>query len=194
MTNQTITPDTTAPAETTETTETADTTETTAGASSTAAQPTVPLGDKAAFVAAATPAASSTEAPSPTYAPAPTPVGGFSSAPASPSGGVVAGAPAAGAGAGASAAAPQYYPEAPRTNTLGIVTLVLGILGFGLVPVITGHIALGQIKKNREDGYGITLAGLILGYVTLAGWLLVAAFWIGAAGIALFGAFAASAV
>ncbi|WP_291042731.1 DUF4190 domain-containing protein [Herbiconiux sp.] len=178
----------------------------------TAAQPTVPLGDKAALVAAAAPASSYSTpaaapapahaptqayATSPAYAPTPpatpTPVGGYSSAPAAPTGGVVAGGPGAGAGAGASATVPQYYPEAPRTNTLGIVTLVLGILGFGLVPVITGHIALGQIKKNRDDGYGITLAGLILGYVTLAGWILVAAFWIGAAGIALFGAFAASA-
>ncbi|QJU55349.1 DUF4190 domain-containing protein [Herbiconiux sp. KACC 21604] len=86
-------------------------------------------------------------------------------------------------------AAPQYYAPAPaKTNTLGIITLVLGVLGFGLVPVITGHIALNQIKRTHEDGRGITLAGLILGYVTLAGWLAVALFWIAAAGIAIFGA------
>ncbi|WP_368498025.1 DUF4190 domain-containing protein [Herbiconiux sp. A18JL235] len=86
-------------------------------------------------------------------------------------------------------AAPQYSAPAPaKTNTLGIITLVLGVLGFGLVPVITGHIALGQIARNGEDGRGITLAGLILGYVTLAGWLAVALFWIAAAGIAIFGA------
>ncbi len=82
---------------------------------------------------------------------------------------------------------PQYYPTPPKTNLLGIVTLVLGILGFGIVPVITGHIALGQIKRSGEDGRGITLAGLILGYVTLAGWLLVAFFWIAIAGVALIG-------
>ncbi len=86
-------------------------------------------------------------------------------------------------------AAPQYSAPAPaKTNTLGIITLVLGVLGFGLVPVITGHIALSQIKRTHEDGRGITLAGLILGYVTLAGWLVVALFWIAAAGIAIFGA------
>lgn len=149
----------------------------------TAAQPTVPLGDKAAFATASAP---STPGAAPAFTPVPTPTGGYSSAPGAPSGGVAS-------GQGTGAPLPQYYPAVPQTNTLGIVTLVLGILGFGLVPVITGHIALGQIKRNREDGYGITLAGLILGYVTLAAWLLVALFWIGAAGIALFGAFAAAA-
>jgi hypothetical protein len=83
---------------------------------------------------------------------------------------------------------PQYYAPAPRkTNTLGIITLVLGVLGFGLVPVITGHIALGQIKQSGEDGRGITLAGLILGYVTLAGWLAAALFWVAFAGLAVVG-------
>lgn len=93
--------------------------------------------------------------------------------------------------AAAAAAQPQpqapYYPAQPKTNVLGIVTLVLGILGFGLIPVITGHIALGQIRRTNEDGRGITLAGLILGYITLAGWLLVAFFWVAVAGVAVFG-------
>lgn len=84
-------------------------------------------------------------------------------------------------------AQPQYYPVQPKTNVLGIVTLVLGILGFGIVPVITGHIALNQIKRTGEDGRGITLAGLILGYITLAGWLLVAFFWLAIAAIAVIG-------
>ncbi|MCS5717284.1 DUF4190 domain-containing protein [Herbiconiux sp. CPCC 205763] len=82
----------------------------------------------------------------------------------------------------------QLYPPQPKTNILGIVTLVLGILGFGVIPVITGHIALNQIKKTGEDGRGLTLAGLILGYVTLAGWLLIAAFWVALAGFAVVGA------
>ncbi|MDO9397104.1 MAG: DUF4190 domain-containing protein [Herbiconiux sp.] len=89
--------------------------------------------------------------------------------------------------------ATPYYPAQPKTNVLGIVTLVLGVLGFGLVPVITGHIALNQIKRTGEEGRGLTLAGLILGYVTLAGWLLLALFWIGAAGLALIAAAAGTA-
>jgi hypothetical protein len=104
-------------------------------------------------------------------------------------GGGIPQTPAGSAPYGSPAAPPAltYYTQV-KTNVLGIVTLVLGVLGFGLVPVITGHIALNQIKKTGEDGRGLTLAGLILGYVTLAGWLLVAAFWIAVAGFAAFGA------
>ena len=76
---------------------------------------------------------------------------------------------------------------APKTNLLGILTLVFGILGFGIVPVITGHIALSQIKKTGEEGRGLTLAGLILGYVTVAGWVLVALFWIAIVGFSFLG-------
>ena len=66
-------------------------------------------------------------------------------------------------------AGPSYAPApaGPRTNTLAIVALILGIL----VPIggiITGHIALSQIKKTGEAGHGMALAGTILGYVFTA--------------------------
>ncbi|MGD8193767.1 DUF4190 domain-containing protein [Herbiconiux sp. P18] len=101
------------------------------------------------------------------------------------------GAPAAAPAASGAPAAPVPPAAQPtfaaqaRTNVLGVVTLVLGILGFGLVPVITGHIALSQIKKNGDEGRGITLAGLILGYITLAGWIAAALIWIAFVGLAL---------
>jgi hypothetical protein len=75
------------------------------------------------------------------------------------------------------AAAPYSAPGAPvgaKTNTLSIVALILGFL----VPIggiITGHIALGQIKKTGEAGHGMALAGTILGYVLSVGWIV---FWI----------------
>jgi hypothetical protein len=75
------------------------------------------------------------------------------------------------------AASPYAAPAAPvgqKTNTLSIVALILGFL----VPIggiITGHIALGQIKKTGEGGHGMALAGTILGYVLSAGWVI---FWI----------------
>ncbi len=65
-------------------------------------------------------------------------------------------------------------PASPKTNTLSIVALILGFL----VPIggiITGHIALGQIKKTGEAGHGMALAGTILGYVFSVGWIV---FWI----------------
>ena len=75
----------------------------------------------------------------------------------------------------AQAAAPTYVaaPYSP-TNVLSIVSLVTGILGFSFAPflgsiaaVITGHIALHQIKRTQEQGRGMALAGLIMGYVVL---------------------------
>ena len=45
-------------------------------------------------------------------------------------------------------------------------------MGFVLIPVIpsvvaviTGHIALGQVKKTGEQGRGLALAGTIVGWV-----------------------------
>lgn len=71
-------------------------------------------------------------------------------------------------------AAPGYgygYPE-QKTNTLAIVSLVSSILAFVILPfvasvvgVITGHMALGQIKRTGEGGRGLALGGTIVGWV-----------------------------
>ena len=71
---------------------------------------------------------------------------------------------------------PYAYQPARPTNVLCIITLVLGVLGFALVPVITGHIALAQIKRTGDEGRGMTIAGLVLGYVTLTGYVLAGLF------------------
>jgi hypothetical protein len=60
----------------------------------------------------------------------------------------------------------EYSPESAyrKTNTLAIIAIVLGFV----VPVggiITGHIALGQIKQTHEGGRELALAGTIIGYV-----------------------------
>lgn len=59
-----------------------------------------------------------------------------------------------------------------QRNTLALVSLILGIAGFvtgisALAAIVTGHIALSQIKKRGEEGRGMALAGLILGYVVV---------------------------
>lgn len=68
----------------------------------------------------------------------------------------------------------------PPTNTLALVSLVAGIASYVLVPfvgalvaVITGHMARAQIRQTGESGSGLALAGLILGYVHLALFVLV---------------------
>jgi hypothetical protein len=59
-------------------------------------------------------------------------------------------------------------------NTLAVVSLVAGIASYVFVPVvgavvavITGHMARSQIRTTREQGGGLALAGLILGYAHL---------------------------
>ena len=77
---------------------------------------------------------------------------------------------------------PSYGQPAPR-NTLALITLILGIAGFftgitGLAAIVTGHISLGQIKKSGEEGRGLALTGLILGYVTVGLTILAVLFFV----------------
>ncbi len=69
---------------------------------------------------------------------------------------------------------PQYVPGMNPTNSLAIASFVCSIAGIfvtglGLVGIILGHIALGQIKRSNgyERGHGFAVAGLIIGYVWL---------------------------
>lgn len=64
-----------------------------------------------------------------------------------------------------------------ETNNLAIVSLVAGITGWtilpflgGVVAIVTGHMARGQIRDaaGTEDGEAFALAGLVLGYVNVA--------------------------
>ncbi|HEY9253743.1 MAG TPA: DUF4190 domain-containing protein [Stenotrophomonas sp.] len=70
-----------------------------------------------------------------------------------------------------------------QTSTLAIVSLVAGILGWFIVPVIgsltaiiTGHMARGEIRRQPErfEGDGLAIAGLVLGWVNVALWILAA--------------------
>jgi ACR3 family arsenite efflux pump ArsB len=64
------------------------------------------------------------------------------------------------------------YQENPRTNVLSIVTLVTSILGFAIVPIILGHISIRQIRRTREQGRVMAIIGLVIGYLTLLGYLI----------------------
>jgi hypothetical protein len=55
-----------------------------------------------------------------------------------------------------------------RTNVPALLSLIFGLLGFGVVPIVLGHIARSQIRRTGEPGGGMALAGLILGYVVVS--------------------------
>jgi len=73
-------------------------------------------------------------------------------------------------------AAPAYgQPTGAKTNVLAIVSLIASIAGIviawgigSIVGIICGHISLSQIKKTGEEGRGLAVAGLIVGYIGLA--------------------------
>jgi Domain of unknown function (DUF4190) len=136
-------------------------------------------------------------APQPSEAP---PSGAWTASQSPPPAGATAvppppGAAPPGSGYGWTPPPPGTQGYGPRkTNTLAIVSLVLGIAQFVICPVIgaigaiiTGHIAQGQIKRSQgaESGRGMARAGTILGYVGLA--LFVLAIVAGAVVLGVFG-------
>jgi hypothetical protein len=69
----------------------------------------------------------------------------------------------------------QSSAAAPKNNTLAVVSLVLSLVGLifpvALGGIITGHIALGQIKRTHESGRNLALAGTVIGYVVCGLWI-----------------------
>lgn len=57
-----------------------------------------------------------------------------------------------------------HYPPQRGTNTMAILALVLSLV-FAPVGIILGHLARKQIRETGEDGDGLALAGMIIGYV-----------------------------
>ena len=76
---------------------------------------------------------------------------------------------------------PPPPPAAPavgrQTSVLAIVSLVFGLLGWTLLPlvgslvaVITGHLARAEVRRapGAVDGDSLAIAGLVLGYSMMA--------------------------
>lgn len=64
-----------------------------------------------------------------------------------------------------------YKPITPSTNSLAVVALVLGLV-FPLLAIPFGHTARAQIRRTGEQGRGMALAGLILGYLGII-WIVI---------------------
>lgn len=85
------------------------------------------------------------------------------------------------------------YPETPaQTSTLAIISLVSGIVSWfmfpivgGIIAVITGHMALRELRERQAEltGEGLAKVGLVLGYLHLA--LIVLGFCVVAVFLAL---------
>jgi len=80
-------------------------------------------------------------------------------------------------GYGAPGAPPQ--PTNP-TNTMAIVALICGIV-LAPVGIVLGIIALSQIKKTKQGGRGLALAGVIIGALGTLIWVAAIAALIAAA-------------
>jgi uncharacterized protein DUF4190 len=96
-----------------------------------------------------------------------------------------------------------YAASGPQTNSLAVVSFVASIASFfahvipvfggtvvAVVAIVTGFIARGQIRRTGEQGMWMANAGIIIGFVHLAGLfilLLIFLFLIFVLGIALFG-------
>jgi hypothetical protein len=70
--------------------------------------------------------------------------------------------------------------DSSKLNTLSVVSIASAATGFGAVAgIITGHVALSQLRHTAEKGRGLAIAGLITGYVGIAGFALMSALAIG---------------
>ena len=85
------------------------------------------------------------------------------------------------------------YPPARPNNSLALVSLLCGIGGVTILPfvasivaVITGHMARKQIRETGEGGDGMAVAGLILGWIMIAGAAAFVLFFL-AMGVGIFG-------
>lgn len=58
-------------------------------------------------------------------------------------------------------------------NTLSVVSLATAATAFGAIAaVITGHIALSQIKNSKQGGRALAIAGIAAGYTVIGLWIL----------------------
>lgn len=88
---------------------------------------------------------------------------------------------------------PGYqYPHVPPpgTNGLAIGSLVVSLVSafvccgaLGFVGAIMGHVARGQIRATGEQGDGIALAGIIIGWLTTLLLLAGVLVWVGLLGV-----------
>ncbi len=58
-------------------------------------------------------------------------------------------------------------PKSTKTNSAAIASLIFAFIGWGLPAVICGHVGQNQCRNSGENGNGIAIAGLTIGYCLL---------------------------
>ncbi len=70
--------------------------------------------------------------------------------------------------------APPYGP--PKTNVLAIIAFVAAFM-VPIAAIVLGHISLSQLRTSGEQGRGLAIAGLVIGYVYTAVSVLFVILW-----------------
>ena len=62
---------------------------------------------------------------------------------------------------------PVAYPPPPRARDTNIWAILALISALTVPPlaIVAGHVALSQIKRTGDQGRGLAIAGLVIGYV-----------------------------
>lgn len=82
--------------------------------------------------------------------------------------------------AGPGVLVPQTFLPAPRpaTNGKAVGAMVCGLLtvvtlgATGIPAVVLGHSARSEMRRTGESGEGLATTGLVLGWLSVAGWAL----------------------
>lgn len=83
---------------------------------------------------------------------------------------------------------PYQSPPVKPTSNMALASLILGILGWTILPglasiaaIVTGHMAKKEIKESTGQlgGDGMAIAGLIMGYASVAIFVCVCLFMAG---------------
>ncbi|RSN57371.1 DUF4190 domain-containing protein [Amycolatopsis sp. WAC 04182] len=80
----------------------------------------------------------------------------------------------------------QYYVQQtyvrPPDQGMAVASLVCSLIGLlmcfpAILGIIFGHIALSKAKRGEAGGQGMAQAGMIIGYVVTALWLIPVILW-----------------
>ena len=79
-----------------------------------------------------------------------------------------------------------HHPQAPRPpakpqmNHLAIYAISMGVIGpmtcglLSIPAIITGHMATARLRRSGERGMGLAVTGIVLGWLMVAFWVLIA--------------------